>query len=190
MVAETANTYLPYRIEASRVDHSLLLAGAMTAATYFKGEVAKITDQMAWEINWQAFLSPEDGFLSMGWRPVDNQTMSGEDSLIPNTWRFTRDEERIIYFLAVGAPNKSFALLPHNYYRLGRPVKSLDGGMPFVVSWNGIPLNYFFSHCWINYRNLQAVEPAQFGVATAQVLRAVGRIHRAAHTALYRTLRG
>ena len=169
VVADTGDMHLPYRNEASTVDHALLLAGAMTAASFFGGEVAEIVDRMAVESNWRAFIDPESNTISMGWRPDDNRTMSGLGSLISNTWRFASDEERIIAFLAVGAPTPDFALPPESYYRLRRPIKRLGDGPPFSPSWNGIPFNYFFSHCWIDYRRFAADRPEAFGIDAPRI---------------------
>lgn len=169
VVADTGNIHLPYRNEASTVDHALLLAGAMTASSFFGGEVEEMVDRMAAESNWRAFVDPKSDAISMGWRPDDNRTMLGPGSLISNTWRFASDEERIIAFLAVGASNPDFALLPESYYQLGRPIKRLADGPPFSPSWNGIPFNYFFSHCWIDYRRFAADHPEVFGIDAPQI---------------------
>ena len=169
VVADTGDMHSPYRNEASTVDHALLLAGAMTASSFFGGEVEEIVDRMAAESNWRAFVDPQSGEISMGWRPHDNRTMSGPGSLISNNWRFASDEERIIAFLAVGGPNPDFALPPESYYQLRRPLKRLGDGPVFSPSWNGIPFNYFFSHCWIDYRRFSADNPEAFGVDAPQV---------------------
>jgi hypothetical protein len=166
---DSGDIYPPYRNEASTVDHSLFLAGAMPAAVYFGGEVAQIVDDIAARSNWKAFVNSTDGFLHMGWRPADNANMKGPGAYIERTWTFASDEERIIYFLAVAAPTPEFALEPRVYYRLQRTVERHDDLPPFVVSWNGIPFNYFFSHCWIDYQRFAADEPAEFGVTVPRV---------------------
>jgi hypothetical protein len=166
---DSGNIYPPFRNEASTVDHALLLAGAMPAAVYFGGEVAQIVDDIATQSNWRSFVSPDDGFLHMGWRPADNANMKGPGTYIKNTWHLASDEERIIYFLAVGCPTPEFALEPRDYYRLERTIEQHGGLPPFVVSWNGIPFNYFFSHCWIQYRRFAADEPNRFGVDAPRV---------------------
>lgn len=165
----SGDIYPPYRNEASTVDHSLFLAGAMPAAVYFGGEVAQIVDAIAARSNWKSFVSSADGFLHMGWRPADNADMKGPGAYIDRTWIFASDEERIIYFLAVAAPTTEFALAPRDYYRLQRTVERHNDLPPFVVAWNGIPFNYFFSHCWIDYRQFDADTPAKFGVEVPRV---------------------
>ncbi len=166
---DSGDIHPPYRNEASTVDHSLLLAGAMPAAVYFGGEVARIVDEIAAQSNWRAFVSRADGFLHMGWRPADNANMQGPGTFIENTWYLASDEERIIYFLAVACPTPEFALEPRDYYRLQRTVERHNDLLPFVVSWNGIPFNYLFAHCWIDHRRFAADEPARFGVKAPRV---------------------
>lgn len=167
--ADAGGVYPPFKNEASTVDHALLLAGAMPAATYFGGETAWIVEEIARESNWRAFVDPNDGFLSMGWQPDDNLTADGPGKLIPSTWRAAGDEERIIYFLAAGGENSDFALPPGDYYRLQRPLRRHGEQPLFVASPPGTPFSYFFSHCWIDYRRLEADDPRRFGVDAPRV---------------------
>jgi hypothetical protein len=167
--ADDAAVYPPFNNEASTVDHALLLAGAMPAATYFGGETAELVRQIAADTNWRPFAREPDGFLSMGWRPADNVTVSGPGELLEHGWHLATDEERLIYFLAVGAPTSGFALDPAVYYRLARHMKRHADMPPFVVSWNGSLFTYFFSHSWIDYRSLGADDPSRFGVDAPRV---------------------
>ena len=70
----------------------------------------------------------------------------------------------MIYFLAVGTPVDEYAVPPRDYYRLLRTVEGHEDMPPYVVSWSGTLFTYFFSHCWIRYRDLAADDPAEFGV--------------------------
>lgn len=160
--ADSGGVYPPFKNEASTVDHALLLAGALPAAVYFGGEAALLVDEIAKETNWRAFVSPSDGFLSMGWQPADNLSVDGPGELIPQTWNTASDEERIIYFLAVGGENPDFTLPPRDYFRLNRQFCHADQAKPFIASPTGVPFTYFFSHCWIDYQSLGADDPAKF----------------------------
>ena len=62
--ADTGELFPPYNNEISTVDHTLFLAGAMTAASYFGDEVAEIVDDLAAETNWKAFQA-ESGLLKL-----------------------------------------------------------------------------------------------------------------------------
>ncbi len=167
--ADSGGVYPQFKNEASTVDHSLLLAGAMPAAVYFGGETAQLVDEIARESNWRAFIKPDDGFLSMGWWPADNKSVDGPGELIPRTWHVASDEERIIYFLAAGGENPEFALPPKDYFRLERQFRQHGEQPPFIASPTGTPFTYFFSHCWINYRALGADDPRKFDVEGPRV---------------------
>jgi hypothetical protein len=167
--ADDGGVFAPFKNEASTVDHALLLAGALPAATYFGGEVAELVDRMAKETNWQSYVKGEQGFLSFGWYPADNLTMSGEGRYSPLTWHLASDEERLIYFVAAGAPTPEFAVEPGAYYRLERHLKRLGEMPPYVVSWNGALFTYFFSHSWIDYRRFGEDDPSAFGSAGPRV---------------------
>jgi hypothetical protein len=153
-----------YELQASTVDHALFQAGAMTAASYFGGEVARIADQICRDADWLAVYDDESGYLTMGWRASTDLGVNGPGEIRPHHWQWSSDEERLIYFLAAGAPNETHAVEPAAYYRLKRPVEQHGELPPYVVSWNGSLFTYFFSHCWINYRHLAADEPGEFDV--------------------------
>jgi hypothetical protein len=158
-----------YELLASTVDHALLQAGAMTAAAYFGGEVAKLANDICRDADWQAVYDAERGFLTMGWRASTERGVDGPGEIWPNLWQWASDEERLIYFLAAGSPDESHAIEPAAYYRLKRTVKQHANMPPYVVSWNGSLFTYFFSHCWIDYRHLANDNPQQFGVDAPSV---------------------
>ncbi len=153
-----------YEITASTVDHALLTAGAIPAGVYFGGDVADLVDRLVRDANWKAFAVAEKGFLSMGWKPDDPRNVAGPGRFLKHHWYNASDEERLVYFLAVGAPNPAFAVEPRLYYELQRKQKRHADGPPFVVSWPGIPFTYAFSHCWILYGRFGADDPGAFGV--------------------------
>src|SRR4051794_37395452 len=151
-----------YELTASTVDHALLQAGAMTAASYFGGEVATLADRLATNANWRAMFDDKAGYLRMGWQAKTDRGVDGPGQLHKNHWEWCSDEERMIYFLAAGAPDVEHQLPAESYYHLKRIVKR-NADMPeYVVSWNGSLFTYFFAHCWIDYRHMQADDPAAF----------------------------
>jgi hypothetical protein len=152
-----------YELQASTVDHALLQAGAMTAASYFRGEVARLASEIAVGADWRAMFNEKAGFLSMGWQAKTDKGVDGPGEIHPNFWQWCSDEERLIYFLAVGSADEKHALQPATYYRLKRVVKRHADMPPYVVSWNGSLFTYFFAHCWIDYRHLAADNPTAFG---------------------------
>ena len=167
--ADDASVFAPFRNEVSTVDSALLFAGALPAAQYFGGEIAERIDRLVAAANWREYSNPENGFVHFGWWPADNEHLDADGEFIPLVWHLASDEERIIYFLAAGAPNPDFAVDPRRYYELERHVESHDDLPPYVVSWNGAMFQYFYSHAYIDYRRFAADDPALFGVEAPRV---------------------
>jgi hypothetical protein len=167
--ADDGEIFPPFKNEISTVDHSLFLAGALPAATYFGGEVAELVDQFAVETNWRAFAVPDKGFLTFAWKPNNNLDVHGDGQFMPNAWHLASDEERLIYFMAVGSPTADFALDPRIYYQLERHIERHGDMPPYVVSWNGALFTYFFSHSWIDYASFGADDPRRRGVEAPRV---------------------
>ncbi len=150
------------KITASTVDHALLQAGAITAAAYFKGEVAKLADQMIEAAEWQKFATGEGGVLSMGWRPKDAKKLDGPGEFLKFYWWINSDEERLVYLMAQTPETAEHRIPPETYYRLKRIIKR-EGDLPqHAVSWPGTLFTYFFSHCWIDAAKLGADDPKAF----------------------------
>ncbi|MCA9260130.1 MAG: hypothetical protein KDA61_13050, partial [Planctomycetales bacterium] len=132
------------------------------------GETAKLVADLADATNWRAYDVSEKGFISFGWRPTE-RVLSGPGDFRPWDWHLASDEERLVYFLAAGSGQESFAGDPRDYYRLERHVKRSGDGPPYVVSWNGSMFTYFFSHCWIDYRSYGVDDPQAFDVEQTPV---------------------
>lgn len=177
-----SRTKYRYELTASTVDHALLQAGAMTAASYFGGEVGQLADEIIAGADWRAVYDEKAGYLRMGWRASTDRGVDGPGEFTAHHWEWCSDEERLIYFLAVGSPNEERAIDPTAYYRLKRVVKRHASprtppqigegpgeGRPYVVSWNGSLFTYFFAHCWIEYRKFSADDPSEFGVEGPRV---------------------
>ncbi len=158
-----------FEILASTVDHALFLAGAITAAEYFGGEIGPLVDRLIAETNWRAYATSPEGYLSMGWKPDDPGNLAGPGKFLDWHWWNASDEERLIYVLAAGSPKSDHAVEPEVYYRLQRPVKRHQEMPPYVVSWPGALFTYIFSHCWIDYRSLKADDPRRFGIDAPRV---------------------
>jgi hypothetical protein len=164
-----SRTKYRYELQASTVDHALLQAGAMTAAVYFGGAVAKAAEPIIHDADWQAHYDKNAGYITFGWRASTDEGVNGPGEIRPWYWQRASDEERLIYFLAAGSPVKEHAVEPAAYYRLKRIEKQFDDMPPYIVSWNGSMFTYFFSHCWIGYRHLDADDPAEFGITAPRV---------------------
>jgi hypothetical protein len=151
-------------LQTSTVDHALFCSGAMVAASYFKGEVAAIVEALIQETDWQKHVQGDEGYIAFGWRPSDPTKVQGEGQFVPWSWKWASDEERIVYFLAVGTPNEAHRVDPKAYYALERRYVQYKDLPPFVASWNSSLFTYFFSHCWIDFRRLAHEDPRRFGI--------------------------
>ncbi len=157
------------QVQASTVDHALLVAGALPVASYFGGEVAKLVDQLLLDANWPRYIDEEQQLISFGWRPDDPSRMDGPGSFLPWTWKWASAEEQLVYFLAVGSPKPEHRVDPAMYYRLDRRVMAQGDMPPFVASWNGALFTYFFSHCWIDFLQFEPDDPSKFGTSAPRV---------------------
>ncbi len=68
-----SKTKYHYELTASTVDHALMQAGVMTAASYFGGDVATQADRLVADADWQAMFDEKAGYLTMGWHAHTDQ---------------------------------------------------------------------------------------------------------------------
>lgn len=155
--------------EISTVDTALLLCGGMVAASYFKGETAALVDKMLAEANWKRFAVAEGGFIAMAVDPADPSDPNSGKAFSKASWWNSGSEEHLVYFLAIGSPTPDHAMPPEWWYKLGRTVKAWKDGPPFVVNVNGSLFNYFFAHCYIDFRGFEADDPSRFGLTGPRV---------------------
>lgn len=167
----------PFEHVVSTIDSAILFGGMLTASTYFKGEVADRADRMFEAADWRFFqMGPESkpwerGFISLGWKPDDDASPSGEGKLLPYGWLDGGCEHRLVTFLGVCAPRPDHRLEPELYYKLRRQLGSYEraggggGTGPMVYfPWSGALFTNIFSHCWIDYAAAGPDDPARFGV--------------------------
>jgi len=158
-----------YEVLASTVDTALLIAGAIPAGEYFGGEVKTLVDRLVAGANWRFFATGDNGRLSMGWEPDDRRRMDGPGKFHHLQWGLASDEERLIYFVAVGSPVTEHAVDPRVYMGLDRVIKRWNDLPPHAVSFQGTLFHFFFSHCWIDYRSLPADDPSAFGIDAPRI---------------------
>lgn len=160
-----------YECEASTVDTALLIAGAIPAGEYFGGEVAALVNRLVSEADWKRYAVAEKGFISMAWKPANKKSFDGEGEFMKHHWWVASDEERLVYFLAVGTPNTAHAVDPALYYKLQRKMATDEPGapLPFAVSWNGSLFTYLFSHCWMHYAILGKDDPSRLGIDAPRI---------------------
>jgi len=171
--ADAGPSALGYEKVVSTIDSAILFAGMLTAGAYFGGECRDIADRLFTQANWAAFV-PEDnavknpaerGFISLGWKPANQDDPTGDGALLPYFWVDSGDEHKLVTFLAVCAPTPQHRVPTNMYYRLRRALGSDDGNPPFVwFPWSGALFTNFFAHCWIDYASIGPDDPAAHGV--------------------------
>jgi len=161
-----------YETVVSTIDSAILIAGMITASSYFGGTVAAEADAMVAEVDWKFFVAddpPESwakGFITLGWRPKDNDKPGGEGELLPYYWADAGDEQKLVTFLAVSAPDPAKRVAPEIYFRLRRQLGNHKDSGNFVwFPWSGALFTHFFAHSWIDYAAAGPDDPATFGVA-------------------------
>ena len=160
-----------YETVVSTIDSAILLAGMITASSYFGAEIAADADAMVAGADWASFVAIEPhepwarGFITLGWRPEDKAAPAGAGSLLPYYWADAGDEQKLVTFLAVSAPESPKRVSPDLYIRLRRQLGSYEDSGPFVwFPWSGALFTHFFAHCWIDYANAAPDDPGALGV--------------------------
>lgn len=162
-----------YEVVVSTIDSAILFAGMLTAGSYFDGETKEVANRLFAAADWAAFIPPEAtvakpherGFISLGWKPDDPEDPSGPGRLLPYYWIDSGDEQRLVTFLAVCAPNAQKRVAPQVYYQMRRALGQHKGAEPFAwFPWSGALFTNFFAHCWIDWASMGPDTPAAFGV--------------------------
>ncbi len=155
----------------STIDTAIFFGGLITASEFFKGEVETIATGMLDAADWSKFVleSGDDpqarGFISLGWKPDDKLSPTGEGKLLPYAWVDCGDEHRLVTFLAVAATKPEHRVPPETYYKMRRQIGSYKDSGPMVwFPWSGSLFVAFFAHCWIDYASLGVDDPRAFKV--------------------------
>ncbi|MFZ4574416.1 MAG: glucoamylase family protein [Phycisphaerales bacterium] len=158
---------------ASTIDAALFFAGALTASSYFGGEVGAKADALFAEADWASYVvgtearhDYEQGYISLGWKPADPKNFTGPGKRLPYGWVDNGCEHRLVAFLAACAPTESHRVPTSGYYGLRRGIGADPrvGNMVFFP-YSGALFTAQFSHCFIDYAGMGADDPAAHGVA-------------------------
>ncbi|HTB51805.1 MAG TPA: glucoamylase family protein [Ferruginibacter sp.] len=134
--------------ELSTIDTTFLIAGALTAATFFSAdnaaekEIRETADFLYRRVDWQWALNGTKT-ISHGWRP--------ETGFLANSWNEDYSEAMLMYILALASP--TFPIDKEGYkiwtatfkLREAYNIKYLYAGPLFI---------HQFSHMWIDFRGI------------------------------------
>lgn len=122
-------------VELSSIDTALLVAGALTAGQYFKGDAEVLARTLYENVDWQWMMNGGDT-LTMGWKP--------ESGFLEARWN-EFCESMIMYILAIGSPTHPIS--PDSWKAFSRPVVNGHVGHPDEVLFM-----YQYSHAWIDFK--------------------------------------
>jgi len=158
--------------ELSTVDTAIMMAGILTAASYFTAnnekeiELRKLADSLYRRVDWQWALN-EGATMSHGWKP--------ESGFLPYRWDTGYSEAIILYALALGSP--TFPIDPQGYqewistfeWKKVYDIEYLYAGPLFI---------HQMSHLWLDFRGILDDFNRKVGIDYFENSRRATLIHR------------
>jgi hypothetical protein len=158
--------------ELSTVDTAIMMAGILTAASYFTAndekeiELRKLADSLYRRVDWQWALN-EGTTISHGWKP--------ESGFLPYRWDTGYSEAIILYALALGSP--TFPVDPQGYkewistfeWKKVYDIEYLYAGPLFI---------HQMSHLWLDFRGIHDDFNRKVGIDYFENSRRATLIHR------------
>lgn len=128
--------------EVSSIDTAILLCGVLTCRQYFAdATVDSLATQIYGSVNFDWMLNGGQT-LSMGWTP--------ENGFLSGRWDHY-SELMMLYLLAIGAPNPTFAVPATSWNAWTRPVIQYQG-LSYVAGSDPLFVHQY-SHAWFDLRN-------------------------------------
>jgi len=129
--------------ELSIIDTAIAVCGALTAGSYFGGEVAEKAQRLYERVDWLWFRDEGNNQFYMGYSPENG--FSGH-------WDYYA-EQLMLYILGAGSPTHPVG--GDMFYAFTRDARAYGEGRPFIHSWFGSLFTHQFSHAWIDFRGLR-----------------------------------
>ncbi len=131
-----------FNSEVSSIDTAILLCGVLTCRQYFNdATIENLATQIYSSVNFNWMLNGGTT-LSMGWTP--------ENGFLSARWDHY-SELMMLYLLAMGAPNASFAIPAASWAAWSRPTVQYQG-LNYIGA--GDPLFvHQYSHAWFDFRS-------------------------------------
>jgi hypothetical protein len=141
-----------WQCELSSIDTALLVAGALTAGSYFEDtEVDELANKLYENVNWQWMLAGGDT-LSMGWKPEGGFLGANWDSF---------NEGLLAYVLAIGSP--TYPIPAESWDKIYRPVKNDT----YIYLPQETLFVYQYPNIWIDFRDKEDKYANYFNNTTA-----------------------
>jgi hypothetical protein len=137
-----------WECELSTIDSAILIAGALSAATYFdhqteqENEIRKLADDLYRRVEWRWALNSE-GKISMGWKP--------ESAFLPYCWE-GHNEAILLHVLGLASPTSP---LPAESYQAFTSTYCWKKIYNHEFLYGGPLFMHQLSHLWIDFRGLQ-----------------------------------
>lgn len=137
-----------WRSELSMVDTALLIAGALTAASYFTAntaaeiELRELVELLYRRIDWR-WAQDEHGVIKQGWKP--------ECGFLHYVWQ-GYNEGIVLYVLALGSPTHPLDGSGYEAWTVTYQWENLYG---YDVLYAGPLFIHQFSHAWIDLRGVR-----------------------------------
>jgi hypothetical protein len=137
-----------WQCELSTVDTAFLLAGVLTAGSYFDAtaadehEIRTLADSLYRRANWH-WAQNQEATLTHGWKP--------EDGFLPYRWN-GYDEGLLLYMLALGSPTYP---LSDSGYAAWTSTYQWRHCYGYEYLYAGSLFTHQMSHIWIDFRGIQ-----------------------------------
>jgi hypothetical protein len=137
-----------WNCELSTIDTTLLMAGILVAAAYFRedneedAEIRKLADALYRRVDWK-WAQDGNAAVTMGWRPGRG--------FLPYHWT-GYDEALILYILGLGSPTYPLPAESYGAWLTGYRWKKIYG-REFLFA--GPLFIHQMSHIWIDFRGIQ-----------------------------------
>jgi hypothetical protein len=134
--------------ELSTIDTTFLIAGALSAATYFSGTdedevmIRELADKLYHRVDWQWALN-EGLTVTHGWKP--------ESGFLPFRWDDDYNEALLLYTLALASP--TFPIKPEGYKKWASTF-ALKKVYNIEYLYAGPLFIHQFSHMWIDFKGI------------------------------------
>ncbi|HUX46519.1 MAG TPA: glucoamylase family protein [Desulfosporosinus sp.] len=146
-----------FKCELSTIDTALLLAGVLTAGSYFdedtndESEIRALADELYRRANWH-WAQNRSTTLTHGWKP--------ESGFLRYRWQ-GYDEALLLYILALGSPTYP---LPESGYAAWCSTYKWQHSYGYDYLYAGSLFTHQLSHIWIDFRGIQDMFMKEKGI--------------------------